>query len=190
MPQVPVDMEGYSLQVTVSLGAVELYDVTITGLSGEILPDMVDRMVTALEAAGGEALTPSFDEDTGVLTVAEEADGLGNHTLTVVLMDAEDAVLTDFVSAVTHEGNASDPLTVQFVTLWAKVMAVLSTYKAAQIDGDLVRRGDMKAYIANDGVAADGYALLDDAGTRWKIVEADIIKPGTEILLYKLQLRR
>lgn len=72
----------------------------------------------------------------------------------------------------------------------ANVSAVLSTVKHNATNRDLVKDGDMWAYIANTGVSADAYEFLTDGGDKWKIIKAHVIRPGTEILLYKLHLRR
>ncbi|RPJ39855.1 MAG: hypothetical protein EHM35_01220 [Planctomycetaceae bacterium] len=71
----------------------------------------------------------------------------------------------------------------------SSVSAVFVNYKAKEIDGENVRRGDKYAFVAGDS-AADEYQLLIDGSQTWKIVEADKIEPGAEILLYKLHLRR
>jgi len=71
----------------------------------------------------------------------------------------------------------------------ASVHAVFVHYRKSQIDGSLVQAGDEMAIL--DGVvAADEYDLLIDGSITWKIVKSEIIAPGGEILLYKLQLRR
>ena len=83
-------------------------------------------------------------------------------------------------------GNDADQITVPA----ANAVAVLSTAKRNASNKDLVRDGDMWAYIANTGVAVDSYEALTDGSVKWKIVKTHIIKPGDEILLYKLHLRR
>ncbi|MCK9569017.1 hypothetical protein M0R72_08755 [Candidatus Pacearchaeota archaeon] len=70
-----------------------------------------------------------------------------------------------------------------------QVKAVFVKFKVNEIDGEIVRRGDQYAFCAGD-TAADGYELLIDGTEVWKIVGADKIAPGEEILLYRLHLRR
>ena len=72
----------------------------------------------------------------------------------------------------------------------ANVIAVFSTIKRNAVDRSLVRDGDMWAYVANTGVAVDSYEFVTDGSVKWKIVKCHVIKPGSEILLYKLHLRR
>jgi hypothetical protein len=72
--------------------------------------------------------------------------------------------------------------------------AVLVAYKAKEIDGSHVLRGDLKAFCAPHLTAnLILYDFLVDTngdGRKWRIVKSDKIEPGSEILLYILQLRR
>jgi hypothetical protein len=59
------------------------------------------------------------------------------------------------------------------------------------VGGESVQEGDMVAFLGGDGVNNfDQFDILVDGSTTWKIVGADIVGPGAEILLYKLLLRR
>lgn len=72
--------------------------------------------------------------------------------------------------------------------------AVFLNYEAADVDGDLVQRGDQRAFVAQlsvEGVDLREFDLLrDDAGLEWKIVNVDTVRPGGTTLVYKLQLRK
>lgn len=71
----------------------------------------------------------------------------------------------------------------------SSVSAVFIDYRAREIDGENVRRGDKYAFVAGDSDAG-AYQLLIDGAMTWKIVESEKVEPGSEILLYKLHLRR
>jgi len=74
------------------------------------------------------------------------------------------------------------------------VDAVLVKFMPREIDGSHVLRTDYKAFVAPHETANLGlYDFLVDNngdGRTWRIVNAEKIEPGAEILLYKLQLRR
>ncbi|MCK9569021.1 hypothetical protein M0R72_08775 [Candidatus Pacearchaeota archaeon] len=113
------DMEDWTMNVTVTSAAgEELYDVTVTGAGSDTLADMAGDMVTALEAAGGAALTPSWDAGTSTLTVAAIADGIGNATVEVSIYPplATEIAIPGFVSTITDGGEAAAALTVLMVT--------------------------------------------------------------------------
>lgn len=69
--------------------------------------------------------------------------------------------------------------------------AVLIGPRMKSVGGEMVQKGDMLALIAGDGVNAfDQFDTLTDSSTVWNIVGSEIVGPGSEILLYKLLLRR
>lgn len=74
------------------------------------------------------------------------------------------------------------------------VSAVTVKYMPKEIDGSHVLRTDLKAFVAPpDSGDLLLYDFLEDNngdGRTWRIVHVDKIEPGTEILLYILQLRR
>lgn len=73
--------------------------------------------VVALEAAGGSALTPSYNASTQVLTVAAIADNIGDHQLNVDFYDASQAAKSNipgYLGATVDEGIAGAVLTIAF----------------------------------------------------------------------------
>ena len=117
------DLEGWRLRVLVDnvTTGVDLYDVTVTGAAAATVDSIAALMVTALEAAGGADLTPSYDSDTNVLTVAAIADDIGDHRLTVQFLPPiatygrPDYAFPSFVSTIVDEGIAGAVLTVLLV---------------------------------------------------------------------------
>lgn len=74
------------------------------------------------------------------------------------------------------------------------VTGVVCKYKRKEVDGSLILKADKKVYIAPlAAIAIEEYDLLVDTngdGKTYKIVKPEKIMPGTENLLYKLQVRR
>lgn len=65
-------------------------------------------------------------------------------------------------------------------------------YASRYIDGDLVRTGDARVYIAAESLAftpAEGQKLTIDAAT-WKVVRVNAIYTGESIALWEAQVRR
>lgn len=64
--------------------AAELYNVTVQAdATNNTVDEIAALLVTALEAAGGAALTPSYVGATNVLTIAAIADNIGDHQVVV-----------------------------------------------------------------------------------------------------------
>ena len=90
-----------------------------------------------------------------------------------------------------HRGNASFTSPVAALP----VEAVTVRYKANEIDGSTVLRTDLKALVAppdtdENIMEYDRLVDTDGNGLTWRITHIDKIEPGSEILLYILQLRR
>lgn len=69
-------------------------------------------------------------------------------------------------------------------------VAVLIGFKRSEIDGQIVKNGDMKALVAPvTGVDLTEYNVLIDGSVEWSIKNVELIKPGTTEFLYKIQLR-
>ncbi|MBW2636054.1 MAG: hypothetical protein JRC86_00765 [Deltaproteobacteria bacterium] len=86
------------------------------------------------------------------------------------------------------EGNTAvaDPLVVKALTV---------RYKANEVDNSHILHTDLKALVAvpltgEDVLTYDIFTDTTGDGRTWKIEKPDKIEPGTEILLYILQLRR
>lgn len=90
-----------------------------------------------------------------------------------------------------HRGNLSYTSPVAALG----VEGVVVRYKASEIDGSHVLRTDKKALVAppatdEDILEYDRLVDTDGDGSTWRIAHVDKIEPGSEILLYILQLRR
>lgn len=70
------------------------------------------------------------------------------------------------------------------------VKAVMLDFESNQIDGTVIQAGDQLAYVAAKGNAAiDTSDTIVDDGKRWRIMAADLLKPGNVEFLWTLQLR-
>jgi hypothetical protein len=113
------DMEGWRLNVKVDTpGDVELYNVTVTAAAADTVDDMGDDAVTALEALGGAALTPSYA--TPVLTIATIGDGIGDSKVYVTMKPPltwpdPDHAVPGFIGAIVDEGIPGAVLTCALV---------------------------------------------------------------------------
>ncbi len=73
---------------------------------------------------------------------------------------------------------------------------VLLSYDEADVDGEIVKRGDRRALVSYNG--AGGYDLREydeleePNGEKWRLQDVELVKPATDKtgVLYKLQLRR
>lgn len=74
------------------------------------------------------------------------------------------------------------------------VSAVFLDYMKEDIDGDLVRNGDQRAFIAEKsapGIDFQDYEILrDDEDQEWKIIDVDKKRPGPTTIVFILQLRK
>lgn len=69
--------------------------------------------------------------------------------------------------------------------------AVFIDYKNSEIDGEMIKAGDLMALVAAiSGVDLREYNVLTDGTEEWSIMDVELIKPGTIEFLYKIQLRR
>lgn len=78
-------------------------------------------------------------------------------------------------------------------TVVGPLKGVLVPFRNNDIDGTLVRKGDMKALVAANDTTPnliEEFDELDDAGDIWKIVDTTVINPGPVRVIYKLTLRR
>jgi len=113
------DLIGWKLRcAVVDPDGDEVYDVTVTGAGADNTVDEIAAlMVTALEAAGGADLTPSYNAGTNTLTVAAIGDDIGDHTLVVecwppVGTHGRKVSIPGFVGTIVDEGIAGAVLTV------------------------------------------------------------------------------
>lgn len=77
------------------------------------------------------------------------------------------------------------------------VKAVLFDFDEADVDGQLVRRGDKRALVAakvveeaNATSILEEFDTLTDGSIKLKVVSVTIIEPGPLRILYDVQLRR
>jgi len=70
--------------------------------------------------------------------------------------------------------------------------AVLVKYHRNEVDNDHIRRTDMKAFVVPyTGEDIEEFStLIDSDSSVWNIQNVEKIQPGSDILLYILQLRR
>lgn len=70
------------------------------------------------------------------------------------------------------------------------VDAVFLDFDDDQIDGSVIQAGDQKVLIAAKGnPAIDTADSIIDAGRRWRIIDANLLKPGNVEFLWTLQVR-
>lgn len=71
------------------------------------------------------------------------------------------------------------------------VIGVIGTYKASEVDGELIIRGDKQLLVDGDNaISLQGYDQLKDGSTTWNIVGYDEVKPADVVLLFKIQVRQ
>jgi len=83
--------------------------------------------------------------------------------------------------------NAGNPTTL------GPLKAVIVPYDAADVDGQLVRRGDKVAYVAaadTDPSEVETFDVLVDGGSNWKIQDVQTLDPGNTRVVYIIQIRR
>lgn len=72
--------------------------------------------------------------------------------------------------------------------------AVITRYAKEDVDGEIVRRGDMRAVVDELSVTPNSIEdfdlLRDDENQEWKIVDVVKFRPGPTTLAYVLQLRK
>lgn len=73
-----------------------------------------------------------------------------------------------------------------------ETFGLFTTFDESQIDGTLVRRDDRLVLIAAEGLAQVPSAeqQVIDNGEVWQVVAANGVDPGSQPLLYRLQIRR
>lgn len=73
-----------------------------------------------------------------------------------------------------------------------KAKAVFTNYTKQDIDGTLIITDDKQCLIAADALDFEPSTgdKIKEATTEWTIVRADVVKPGSVALLYKIQVRR
>lgn len=65
-------------------------------------------------------------------------------------------------------------------------------YKRPDIDGTLVKVGDMKVLLSVDGLTVEPSTTdtLTIGGIDWKILRVDPLEPGDTTIMYTLQVRK
>ncbi len=103
------------------------------------------------------------------------------------------------------QGNPADPAkpwrgSTEAAKITVVVKGVFIEFEKEDFDGTLVRRGDKRVLIADKSVTDEGGSALNlkiedydhilDGGTRWKIMQAELIEPGPIRIMFDLQVRQ
>lgn len=78
----------------------------------------------------------------------------------------------------------------QDITFSAK--GVVYNYDAADVDGDLVRRGDKRVLVAHNSISGYDFEQVDsflDGSDNYKVVNVGVVAPGDTYLIYEIQAR-
>lgn len=127
---------------------------------------------------------------TNFRTLADRLIGENGRDLTLVRRD---------------QANATDPAkpwrgSTEAATISTVVKGVFVEYEREDFDGSLVRRGDKRVLVAAKdvedetsgslNVKIEDYDHILDVGVRWKIITAELIEPGSQRIMYDLQVRQ
>ena len=103
------------------------------------------------------------------------------------------------------QGNPTDPNkpwrgSTEADEIIVVVKGVFTEFEKEDFDGTLVRRGDKRVLIADKSVIDEGggaanlkiedYDHILDGGTRWEIMKAELIEPGSTRILFDLHVRQ
>ena len=103
---------------------------------------------------------------------------------------AENGQSVTIVKASRTVANPAEPWRgTEASTTTTAVKAVISGYKESDTDGELVRRGDLKAIIDSGVDVRKQDHLIDADGKQFKILVVKMIRPGPTTIFYELQLR-
>lgn len=77
------------------------------------------------------------------------------------------------------------------------VIGVFIDYETDLIDGEIIMRGDKRVLVAAKSVSdaspsnlnLEEYDFLVDGSVSWEIVKVDTVEPGSDRILYDLQVR-
>lgn len=90
----------------------------------------------------------------------------------------------NLLSSVPDDGAWNSPTTPNSQA----IKVVQSQFQRGEIDGNLVRFGDIK-YLAGTEVSIDSSMQIEDGDTTYNIVNIVEVKPGDVPILYKIQAR-
>ncbi len=103
------------------------------------------------------------------------------------------------------QGNPTDPAkpwrgSTEAAEVTVVVKGVFIEFEKEDFDGTLVRRGDKRILIADKSVTDEGgtssnlkiedYDHILDAGVRWKIMQAELIEPGSTRIMFDIHVRQ
>ncbi len=99
------------------------------------------------------------------------------------------------VTLVSQGSNSYDPAAGTFTRgteAEQSVRAVFASYKAADVDGELIRAEDKYCLIAASSRTGEPTTedKIKEGSTEWSVVRVDVVKPADTAILYKLQVRR
>lgn len=87
--------------------------------------------------------------------------------------------------SVSSTGSAYNPEQTETAT---SVVIVQTKFTLSEIDGELVKSGDLR-FLMDSSVAPANDMHIDDNGTRYQVINVQEIKPGQASVLYKVQVR-
>ena len=103
----------------------------------------------------------------------------------------QDAVFHETEVDATDYNPATGITTIPAATTHTEKVSPPSLYNQTLIDGDLIKIGDMKIYLAAQSLGFTPVRSMKVvvAGKTWRIVAANPLHSGEEIAAYELQLR-
>lgn len=69
-----------------------------------------------------------------------------------------------------------------------RIVGVQTKFGANEIDGDLIKSTD-KRILLDSSIKPDVSMRLRDEGVDYSIISVETIAPGTQVIIYKLQVR-
>lgn len=77
-------------------------------------------------------------------------------------------------------------------TIVTGVFAAMFDFELKEVDGESVRRGDKRAYVAHAQFNTDltPYTEVIDGADTWRVVNCEALQPGTTRFIYEMQLRK
>jgi hypothetical protein len=127
LPDVP-DLTNWVVRVQVNTSTAT--DVSVSGVAGDSLTDLLTNVASALVAANHGTDHAAFATDT--LTVASAGDALGDKIVTITVtpptglfLTSYTWVQTDVVGTITDGGSSGSALTVAFDMTWVYPARIL-----------------------------------------------------------------
>ncbi len=77
--------------------------------------------------------------------------------------------------------------------LKVSIIGVFLNYKQLYFSSTIIKAGDQKLLVAADSLGdliPSQSDIIVDCGATWQVINIDIVKPGTEVIMYSFQLRK